>query len=161
MLVCTEMFLPQRLNTTWLRISGLCLKYVKLVSVCPPLFTPVHLIASALVSFLPSPLLRSLHPSHFLSTHKLISPLPFSSSFSQHMHSTSHIQDMFTPPFYPRPCRSGGWVWCAAGSESLALIKLRFRKAENGEGQQRPFGVLGVIVKRLQGGKHLYDVLLV
>lgn len=50
---------------------GLCLKYVKLQSVCPPLFTPPHL--STVLTLLPS---LPLHPSHSLSLSLTLSPHP-------------------------------------------------------------------------------------
>lgn len=92
---------------------GLCLKYVKLQSVCPPLFTPPHL--STVLTLLPS---LPLHPSHSLSlslclhTHRgLSAPLclsptsPLSACIPPLISRTC-----YTPPPSPCPCFSGGWV---------------------------------------------------
>lgn len=93
----TEMLRPWRLKTTELPVAVVfCLKYVKLLSVLPPL--PPHLTESAVLSLLPSLLSLSLNPTLSLHPPGLSAPLPFSNISSQHMHSTSHIQGMLHLP---------------------------------------------------------------
>ena len=120
----TQMPLPRLLTTSLLAISVAFVLSMSNFSVYPPLFTPLHLILSTVLSLLPSLPPRSLHPSHFLSTHKAYQPpglsptTPLSTCIPPVISKTG-----YTPPPLPCACCSGGWVLHVGGqSEAACLI---------------------------------------
>lgn len=120
---------------------SLCLKYVKLQSVCPPLFTPPSFIHSADSPSLPPPasIPLSLSLSHSVSTPTEAYQPPF--AFRQHLllvHAfhLSYPGHVTPPPLHPVPVLVG--AGCSVLGVRVRPDKLRFRRAEyEGEGQQR------------------------
>lgn len=112
---------------------GLCLRYVKLLSLPSSFYPPSDWVQNAV-----SPLLlHSLHPSHFLPTHQTYQTPP---CFSPATPLTAHIPPLLSRTCYtpsPSPCCNGGWVLCVRGqNEAADLISWGAGKQKKGgEGQ--------------------------